>query len=201
MRLAHTGTELSGPVYGAEMVAVGDNDLTAQHEGEPLGQRIVVHGRITDSDGRGVPNSLIEIWQANAAGRYRHDADRWPAPIDSNFTGTGRTLTDQDGHYRFLTIRPGAYPWRNHQNAWRPAHIHFSLFGTMFLQHLVTQMYFPSDPLFEQDPLFNSIPDPGVRQRLIARFDWSETIPEWALGFRFDIVLRGSNATPFEATP
>jgi protocatechuate 3,4-dioxygenase beta subunit len=153
---------------------------------------------VLDSDGRAVPDTLLEIWQTNAAGRYRHVNDNWPAPLDPNFTGLGRTVTDSLGRYRFVTIRPGAYPWRNHVNAWRPAHIHFSLFGRAFTQRLVTQMYFPDDPLFFQDPVFNSIPDPAARQRLVSRFDMSNTEPEWALAFRFDLVLRGSAATPTE---
>ncbi len=151
-----------------------------------------------DEDGRPIPETLIEIWQANAAGRYRHIIDRHPAPLDPNFTGAGRCVTDAEGRYRFTTIRPGAYPWRNHANAWRPAHIHLSLFGPSFLSRLVTQMYFPGDPLFPFDPIFNSISDERARQRLIADFDLASTEPEWALGFRFDIVLRGRERTPFE---
>lgn len=196
--LPYGETELTGPVFGESVVVKTDNDLTAQHSGEPIGQRIIVHGRVSDSDGRPVRDSLIEIWQANAAGRYHHPDDQWAAPLDPNFTGAGRVLTDQDGRYSFTTIRPGAYPWRNHPNAWRPAHIHLSLFGTAFVQRLVTQLYFPDDPLFGQDPIFNSIPDPEARARLIARHDWEATKPEWALGFEFDIVLRGAEATPFE---
>jgi protocatechuate 3,4-dioxygenase, beta subunit len=196
--LPHTLTELTGPVLGAGRIGKDDNDLTAQHESEPQGQRILVHGQVLDSDGRAVPHTLVEVWQANAAGRYRHVVDNLPAPLDPNFTGVGRTMTDSEGRYEFLTIKPGAYPWRNHDNAWRPAHIHFSLFGQAFTQRLVTQMYFPDDPLFDRDPIFNSVPDPAARQRMIAAFDWSATKPEWALGFRFDIVLRGRNASVFE---
>jgi protocatechuate 3,4-dioxygenase beta subunit len=196
--LPHNLTEITGPVLGEGRVKPSDNDLTRQHAGEPQGQRIIVHGRVLDSDGRAVPDTLLEIWQTNAAGRYRHVNDNWPAPLDPNFTGLGRTVTDSLGRYRFVTIRPGAYPWRNHVNAWRPAHIHFSLFGRAFTQRLVTQMYFPDDPLFFQDPVFNSIPDPAARQRLVSRFDMSNTEPEWALAFRFDLVLRGSAATPTE---
>jgi protocatechuate 3,4-dioxygenase beta subunit len=181
-----------------EHVQPADADLTTQHAGEPLGERIIVFGRVSDSDGRPVSDSLVEVWQANAAGRYRHEVDQHPAPLDPNFSGVGRAMTDVDGSYRFVTIRPGAYPWRNHPNAWRPAHIHFSLFGRQFIDRLVTQMYFPGDPLFGQDPMFNSIPDPRGRERLIARFDLDHTEPEWALAFRFDIVLRGNHATPFE---
>jgi protocatechuate 3,4-dioxygenase beta subunit len=189
--------DVSGPVLGGD-ISADDADLTRQHRDDPLGERIVVFGRVTDSDGRPVRQSLIEVWQANAAGRYRHELDDHPAPLDPNFSGYGRALTDADGGFRFVTIRPGAYPWRNHPNAWRPAHIHFSLFGHQFLDRLVTQMYFPGDPLFGQDPIFNSVPDPRGRELLIARFDLEQTVPEWALAFRFDIVLRGRNATPFE---
>jgi protocatechuate 3,4-dioxygenase beta subunit len=153
---------------------------------------------VLDGDGRPVRDTLVEVWQANAGGRYHHDRDRHPSPLDPNFTGGGRCLTDDEGRYRFITIRPGAYPWPNHENAWRAAHIHFSLFGNAFPQRLVTQMYFPGDPLFWQDPIFNSIPDPAGRERLISRFDLNETVPEWALGFEWDIVLRGRDATPTE---
>ena len=152
-----------------------------------------------DSDGRAVPDTLIEIWQANAAGRYRHEVDRWPAPLDANFSGLGRTMTDSEGRYRFTTIKPGAYPWSNHYNAWRPAHIHFSLFGRAFVQRLVTQMYFPDDPLFPYDPIMNSIPDPEGRERLVSSFSLEQTEPDWALAFSWDIVLRGRDATPFES--
>ena len=195
--LPHTLTEITGPVLGEGRVGPADNDLTAGHAGEPVGQRIVVFGRLLDGDGRPVPHSLIEIWQANAGGRYRHAADRWPAPLDPNFAGVGRALTDAHGRYEFTTIKPGAYPWRNHDNAWRPAHIHFSLFGRSFTQRLVTQMYFPDDPLFDQDPIFNSVPE-AARPRLVSRFSLERTRPEWALAFEFDIVLRGRDATPFE---
>jgi protocatechuate 3,4-dioxygenase beta subunit len=157
-----------------------------------------VAGRVLDEDGRPVPNTLVELWQCNAAGRYRHVVDDHPAPLDPHFTGAGRTITDAEGRYRFMTIKPGAYPWRNHPNAWRPAHIHFSLFGTSFLSRLVTQMYFPNDPLFPHDPIFNSIPDERARRRLISQFDLDLTEPLWALGYRFDIVLRGRDSTPFE---
>jgi protocatechuate 3,4-dioxygenase beta subunit len=193
-----TPSEASGPVYGESAVAETDHDLTRFGEHEPLGQRIVVGGRVLEEDGRPVRNSLIEIWQANAAGRYRHDSDRHDAPLDPNFGGAGRCLTDADGRYEFVTIKPGCYPWANHPNAWRPAHIHFSLFGRAFSQRLVTQMYFPDDPLFPYDPIFESVRDPAARRRLIARFDLETTIPDQALGFVFDIVLRGLAATPFE---
>ncbi len=191
-------TEVTGPVLGDRKPSALDADLTKQHTGEPQGQRIIVQGRVRDSDGRPVPDTLIEVWQANAGGRYRHIWDRWDSPIDPNFTGLGRAMTDAFGQYKFITIKPGAYPWKNHLNAWRPAHIHFSLFGRAFTQRLVSQMYFPGDPLFFQDPIFNSIPDPAARQRLVARFNLDETVPEWALAYDFDIVLRGSGATPFE---
>jgi protocatechuate 3,4-dioxygenase, beta subunit len=193
-------TEVTGPVLGEDRIRDGDADLTRPPgaEGEAQGQRIVVHGRVLDGDGRPVPHTLVEVWQTNAAGRYRHARDNWPAPLDPNFTGAGRVLTDADGWYRFLTIKPGIYPWGNHYNAWRPAHIHFSLFGRAFTQRLVTQMYFPDDPMFDHDPIFNSIPDEKARQRLIARFDLASTQPEWALAYQFDIVLRGSAATPTE---
>jgi protocatechuate 3,4-dioxygenase beta subunit len=199
--LPHLLTELTGPLLGAGEVRPVDADLTRQHGGEPLGQRIVVHGRVLDQSGRPVPHTLIELWQANSAGRYAHTEDQHPAPLDPNFSGVGRCLTDAEGSYRFVTIRPGAYPWGNHDNAWRPAHIHFSLFGRAFTQRLVTQMYFPGDPLFEHDPIFNSVPDPAARQRLVSRFDLSATVPEWALGFRFDIVLRGPLSTPLDPDP
>jgi protocatechuate 3,4-dioxygenase beta subunit len=187
--LPRTLSETTGPVFGKDAVGQLDNDLTRQHAGEPLGERILVTGRVTDTDGRPIRSTLIEIWQANAAGRYRHDADRHAAPLDPNFTGAGRTLTDGDGRYSFTTIKPGAYPWRNHPNAWRPAHIHFSLFGRSFTERLVTQMYFPGDPLFDADPIFQSIRDPKDRALLVSSFDWETTTPEWALGFRFDIVV------------
>jgi protocatechuate 3,4-dioxygenase beta subunit len=179
-------------------MAPTDNDLTRQHAGEPLGERIIVTGRVLDDGGRPVRNTLIEIWQAHAAGRYFHQKDDHPAPLDPNFTGAGRVLTDAEGRYQFTTIKPGAYPWRNHPNAWRPAHIHFSLFGTAFVTRLVTQMYFPGDPLFAYDPIFQSISDERARQRLISKFDLETTRPDWALGYQFDIVLRGREATPFE---
>jgi protocatechuate 3,4-dioxygenase, beta subunit len=188
----------TGPAFGAGDVGEADADLTAQHDGEPLGERIVVSGRVLGSDGRPVPETLIEIWQANAAGRYRHENDAHPAPLDPNFTGAGRCLTDSDGRYRFLTVKPGAYPWRNHPNAWRPAHIHLSVFGRAFTDRLVTQMYFPGDPLFDVDPIFQAIRDPAARQRLVSTFDWETTTPEWALGYRFDLVLGGRDGTPLE---
>lgn len=191
-------SDLSAPVYGYLPLGPADHDLTRQHAGEARGQRIVVAGQVRDDDGRPVPHALVEIWQANAAGRYFHVVDDHPAPLDPYFTGAGRVMTDADGRYRFVTIKPGAYPWKNHHNAWRPAHIHFSLFGSLFLSRLVTQMYFPDDPLFAYDPIFQSIRDERARARLIASFDLELTEPMWALGYRFDIVLRGRDATPFE---
>ncbi len=195
--LPHRLTEITGPLLGEGRVTAADADLTRQHAGEPQGQRIVVHGRVLDSDGRAVPHTLVEIWQANAGGRYRHVVDNWPSPVDPNFTGLGRCLTDAQGRYEFLTIKPGAYPWGNHDNAWRPAHIHFSLFGRAFTQRLVTQMYFPDDPLFFQDPIFNAIPR-AARPAAISRFDYERTEPNWALAFSWDIVLRGTGQTPWE---
>jgi protocatechuate 3,4-dioxygenase, beta subunit len=194
-----TLSELTGPAFGDGDVGELDHDLTRRHGGEPLGERIIVSGQVTDVNGRPVRFALIEIWQANAAGRYVHDGDRHPAPLDPNFTGAGRCLTDDDGRYRFVTVKPGAYPWKNHENAWRPAHIHLSLFGRAFTNRLVTQMYFPGDPLFEQDPIFQSVRDPKARERLVSSFDLGSTVPEWALGYRFDVVLGGPAATPLEA--
>jgi protocatechuate 3,4-dioxygenase, beta subunit len=185
----------TGPVFGAADVDPADSDLTSHHEGEPLGERIIVGGRVLDSGGRPIPHTLVEVWQANAAGRYAHEVDRHSAPLDPNFTGAGRCLTDAEGNYRFVTVKPGAYPWKNHANAWRPAHIHFSVFGRAFADRLVTQMYFPGDPLFAHDPIFQSVRDTKARERLISSFDLETTEPEWALGYRFDIVLR---TTPFE---
>jgi protocatechuate 3,4-dioxygenase beta subunit len=201
IQLPYTVSEVSGPVYGQSRVGETDNDLTRQHASDPLGERVIVSGRVLDENGRAVPHALIEIWQANAAGRYFHARDDHRAPLDPNFTGAGRTLTDQDGRYRFVTIKPGAYPWRNHHNAWRPAHIHFSLYGPALVTRLVTQMYFPGDPLFSHDPILQSIPDEKARQRLVSKFDFDTTQPEWALGYRFDIVLRGRESTPFEGRP
>jgi protocatechuate 3,4-dioxygenase beta subunit len=196
--LPHTLSELSGPAYGHGDIRAGDDDLTRQHAGEPLGERIIVHGFVVDEDARPIPDTLIEIWQCNAAGRYIHVVDQHPAPLDPNFTGAGRCVTDAQGYFRFVTIKPGAYPWRNHHNAWRPAHIHLSLFGHSFLQRLVTQMFFPTDPLCAFDPVFNSVEDPVARARQVATFDLDATVPEWALAYRFDIALRGRNATPME---
>jgi protocatechuate 3,4-dioxygenase, beta subunit len=191
-------SELTGPIYGDGPLSETDADLTRQHAAEPLGQRIVVTGRVLASDGKPLRGQLVEIWQANAAGRYDHVVDTWDAPLDPNFSGGGRSLTDDDGTYRFVTVMPGAYPWGNHPNAWRPRHIHFSLFGRVFPERLVTQMYFPGDPLFPFDPIFNSIADERARQRLVSEFDLELTKPDWALGFRFDIVLGGREPTPLE---
>jgi protocatechuate 3,4-dioxygenase, beta subunit len=198
LRLPQNFSDLTAPVYGYLPIGEVDNDLTRQHAAAPLGERIVVSGQVRDENGRPVPNTLVEIWQCNAAGRYRHARDDHPAPLDPNFSGAGRTITDDQGYYDFVTIKPGAYPWRNHPNAWRPAHIHFSLFGSSFQSRLVTQMYFPGDPLFAYDPIFQSVPDERARLRLVAAFDLMLTQPEWALGYRFDIVLRGRDSTPFE---
>ena len=185
-------TETSGPLSASGRVTPADADLTRGHGGEPLGERIVVTGRVLDEAQRPVAGTLVEIWQANAAGRYAHDADRHPAPLDPHFGGAGRCVTGADGGYRFTTIRPGAYPWRNHENAWRPAHIHFSLLGRSFAQRLVTQMYFPGDPLLDHDPITASVPDPAGRGRLVARWSAEVTEPDWALGYVFDIVLGGT---------
>jgi protocatechuate 3,4-dioxygenase beta subunit len=196
--LPHTLSERTGPVFGHGLLRPNDNDLTAQHTGQPLGERMLVHGRVLDEDGRPVRSALVEVWQANAAGRYLHKVDQHDAPLDPNFSGAGRVITDDQGYYQFRTIKPGAYPWGNHYNAWRPQHIHFSLFGAGILSRLVTQMYFPSDPLHALDPIFNSITDPRARERLIARFDIEKTEPAFALAYEFNIVLRGTNDTPFE---
>jgi protocatechuate 3,4-dioxygenase beta subunit len=192
--------DLEGPVFGHELIGELDHDLTRQHAGEPLGERIVVTGRVLDEDDRPVRGALVEVWQANAAGRYRHEVDRHPAPLDPNFSGAGRCLTGDDGRWRFVTIKPGSYPWGNHENAWRPQHIHFSVFGRQFTHRLVTQMYFPGDPLLEFDPIAHSVRDPKARELLIARFDLGTTQPEWALGYQWDIVLGrgGSCTTPLE---
>ena len=201
VRIPHTLTEVTGPggvwerLMGPAML-----DRTRQHKGEPIGQRIVVSGRVLDETGRPVPNTVVEIWQANAAGRYIHVRDQWDAPLDPNFTGVGRVITGADGTYRFLTIKPGAYPWGNHKNAWRPEHIHFSLFGPAFATRLVTQMYFPGDPLIPIDPIANAAPV-EARDRMVSRFDIETTQEAFALGYVFDIVLRGRQATPFENQP
>ena len=196
--LPGTETELTGPAFGPSAAGPLDSDLTRQHEGEPMGQRIVLEGRVLGADGKPLRGQLVEIWQANAGGRYRHAVDTHDAPLDPNFSGAGRCLTDDDGRYRFVTIKPGIYPWGNHPNAWRPAHIHFSLFGRAVSDRLVTQMYFPDDPLFPFDPIFNSVRDEAGRARLVCRFDLELTEPDQALGFRWDVVLGGREATPLE---
>lgn len=193
--IPQTLSELTGPVFPYRGFGPLITDLTRQHGGEPIGERIILHGRVLDEDGRPVPLTLVEIWQANAAGRYAHGVDNHDAPLDPNFSGIGRALTDAEGRYRFVTIMPGRYPFKNHHNAWRPAHIHFSLPGPNFLTRLATQMYFPGDPLLAFDPIYQGIPA-AVRDRVVARFDLEATEPEWALAFRFDIVLRGREATP-----
>jgi protocatechuate 3,4-dioxygenase, beta subunit len=190
--------ELRGPVFGVTDVTALDSDLTRQHAGEPLGERITVAGRVLDRRGRPIRGQLVEIWQANASGRYAHQRDQHPAPLDPNFTGVGRCLTDESGRYQFTTIKPGPYPWLNHVSAWRPAHIHFSLFGTAFTQRLITQMYFPGDPLFPFDPIFQSVTDDAARERLVSAYDHDLSSPEWSLGYRWDLVLDGPAATLFE---
>lgn len=198
IEIPHTLTEVTGPQFTLDDISREGCDLTRAGSGQPVGERIIVSGRVLDEDGRPVRNALVEVWQANSAGRYRHDGDHHDAPLDPNFTGRGQTLTDEDGNYRFVSIKPGAYPWRNHSNAWRPAHIHFSLFGPAFVTRLVTQMYFPGDPLLPFDPIYNCTAAEAARKRLISTFDWDTTIPETALGYRFDIILRGRDATPME---
>ena len=197
--IAQTLSEITGPRFAPDIVGPADADLTRFSGGEALGERIIVTGRVLDEDGRAIPDSLIEIWQANAAGRYAHESDQHEAPLDPHFSGIGKVMTDDHGRYRFLTVKPGAYPWRNHYNAWRPQHIHFSLFGPCFATRLITQMYFPGDPLLALDPIFNSVPEEAARERLVASFDIEVTIPERAIGYRFDFVLRGRNATPAQS--
>ena len=193
-------SDLTGPAFGESDVSALDADLTknAIVNGEPIGERIIVVGKVTDDRGKPIPNTLVEVWQANACGRYIHKRDQHDAPLDPNFKGAGRILTDGNGEYRFISIKPGAYPWRNHENAWRPAHIHFSVFGRSFSSRLVTQMYFPGDPLLSLDPIYNGIPDGKGRERLISDYAHDITKPEWALGYRFNIVVCGSQQTPFE---
>jgi protocatechuate 3,4-dioxygenase beta subunit len=196
--IPQTLSEITGPTeHWERLMGPAMADLTTGLAGEPLGERIVVSGRVLDGDGTPVRNTMVELWQANAAGRYAHDGDQHHAPLDPNFTGKGRVTTDDEGRYRFVTVKPGAYPWRNHYNAWRPQHIHFSLFGPGFATRLVTQMYFPGDPLLEIDPIANSVPR-EARDLLVSRFDLETTVPEIALGYLFDIVLRGRASTPFE---
>jgi protocatechuate 3,4-dioxygenase beta subunit len=194
--IPQTLSELTGPSYPYSSIGGPDADLTRQHAGEPIGERIILHGQVLDEDGRPVPQTLVEIWQANAAGRYAHGVDNHDAPLDPNFSGTGRAITDADGRYRFVTIMPGRYPFQNHHNAWRPAHVHFSLLGPNFLTRLVTQMFFPGDPLQAFDPIYQGVPE-HARSRVVAAFDLETTVPDWSLAFRFDLVLRGREATPF----
>jgi protocatechuate 3,4-dioxygenase beta subunit len=196
-------SEITGPCYGSEKLWPGSSDLTRPEGGggEAQGQRIVVHGQVRDDRDRPVHNALLEVWQANAAGRYHHDVDRHDAPLDPCFHGRGAVVTDGEGRYELLTIEPGAYPWGNHTNAWRPKHIHFSLFGVSLASRLVTQMYFPGDGLLPLDPIFNSVPDPDARERLVARFDHDASRPDYALAYRFDMVLRGPEETPWETRP
>lgn len=196
--IPYTLSEITGPSFNPDMIPQTACDLTRQHHSDPIGERIVVSGRVLDEDCRPVRNTLVEIWQANAAGRYDHESDQHDAPLDPNFTGSGRAMTDDEGRYKFVTIRPGPYPWGNHPNAWRPAHIHFSLFGHAFATRLVTQMFFPGDPLLALDPIFKCTADESARNRLISIFDLDTTIAMHALGYRFDIVLRGREATPME---
>jgi protocatechuate 3,4-dioxygenase beta subunit len=190
--------EVSAPLLAGETIGALDHDLTRQHDAEPIGERISISGRVLDEHGNPVAGALIEVWQANAAGRYAHLSDQHEAPLDPNFSGAGRCITDATGAYRFITVKPGAYPWRNHPNAWRPAHVHFSVFTPAFSQRLITQMYFPGDPLFEQDPIFNSVPDQDARQRLVARWSPELTEPEWSLGYAWDIIVAGRDATPLD---
>lgn len=198
--IQQTLSEITGPLFSDIQLQPGENDLTHDPATgkEAIGERIIVVGRVLDEDERPVPNTLIEIWQANAAGRYHHPVDQHSAPLDPNFTGAGRCVSNEQGEYRYLTIKPGAYPWQNHPNAWRPAHIHLSLFGPSFVTRLVTQMFFPDDPLIPFDPILESVPTKNGRQRLISTYDHNVTEPGFALGYRFDIVLRGRRATPFE---
>lgn len=198
VKIPQTLTEVTGPAgCWDQLMGPALADLTKQHNGAPIGQRIAVSGRVLDEAGRPVPNTVMEIWQCNAAGRYVHRKDQWDAPLDPNFTGAGRVVTDDEGRYRFISVRPGAYPWGNHHNAWRPAHIHLSLLGPAFATRLVTQMYFPDDPLIDIDPIAGAVPEP-YRRRLVSRFDIETTQPNFALGYLFDIVLRGADATPME---
>ncbi|HLH78600.1 MAG TPA: protocatechuate 3,4-dioxygenase subunit beta [Candidatus Binataceae bacterium] len=196
VKVEPTLSEITGPNLGKEYLRPGDLDMTHYNGGEAVGQRIIVTGHVLDEDGRPVRDALLEIWQANSCGRYHNDGDQHDAPLDPHFYGKGAVVTDGNGEYRFVTIKPGAYPWRNHYNAWRPNHIHYSIFGAGLATRLITQMYFSGDPLLPLDPIFNSVPDAQARQRLLADLDMSVTVPESALGYRFDIVLRGRNATP-----
>lgn len=202
--LENTASEITGPVFGHDDIAPIDNDLLlnfAQAGQSPIGERIIVHGRVLDENARAVPDTLVELWQANAGGRYRHKKDTYLAPVDANFGGCGRTLTDADGYYFFRTVKPGAYPWRNWVNSWRPAHIHLSVFGRAFAQRLITQMYFEGDPLIAQCPIVNTVADPEAVAQLVAPLDMNASIPFDLLAYKFDIVLRGRRATLFENRP
>ena len=199
LRIPQSITETTGPQFREDRYP-SIIDLSKVASGEAQGQRIIVEGHVRDEDGRPVPHTMIEIWQANSTGRYHHEGDQHDAPLDPHFHGAGRIFTDAEGKYRYTTIKPGAYPWRNHHNAWRPNHIHYSLFGPGFATRLITQMYFEGDPLLKYDPIYNTIPDEAARTRMIADFDLGLTEPEWALGYRFDVTLRGRGATPFEDT-
>ena len=203
LSLQTSASELTGPTFGRNDIAALDNDLIRNyaHGGTPIGERIIVHGRVLDENARPVPHTLVEIWQANAGGRYRHKKDSYLAPIDPNFGGCGRTLTDENGYYVFRTIKPGAYPWRNWVNNWRPAHIHVSVFGTAFAQRLITQMYFEGDPLIAKCPIVQTIPDPRAIDQLVAALDMNASVPLDAIAYKFDIVLRGTRSTYFENRP
>jgi protocatechuate 3,4-dioxygenase, beta subunit len=196
LRVEHTLSEVTGPSFAGGWTGPDKIDLTRQHKGQPIGERMIVAGRILDENARPIPRTLVELWQANSAGRYLHEADQHDAPLDPNFTGAGHVITNENGEYRFVTIVPGAYPWRNTPNAWRSQHLHFSVFGPAFATRVITQMYFPGDPLLEYDPIFHSIPDEAARNRLVSRYDPTLSVAEWALGYRFDMVLRGRAATP-----
>jgi len=198
IQIDETVTEVTGPVFAGGWAGPDAADLTRRHQGEPLGERIIVTGRVLDEDARPVPGTLVELWQCNAAGRYRHPIDQHDAPLDHNFDGVGQVVSNEHGEYRFLTIKPGAYPWRNTPNAWRPAHLHFGVFGPAFATRLITQMYFPGDPLLAYDAIYHGVPDKAARERLIASYEPDLSEAEWALGYRFDIVLRGREATPIE---
>ena len=200
LALQQSLSELTGPVFGHDTLGPLDNDLllNARVDRDPIGERIIIHGRVLDQNGRGVPGALVEVWQCNAGGRYRHVKDNYVAALDPNFGGCGRCITDQDGWYKFRTIKPGPYPWRNRIDDWRPAHIHYSIFGHSFVTRLITQLYFEGDPLLKHDPIYHTIPDPEGREQLIAKLDMTAGVPLDTLGYRFDIVLRGRRQTPFE---
>ena len=200
LALENSLSEITGPVFSHNDIDPLDNDLLKNysHGGDPIGERIIVHGRVLDENARPVPNTLVEIWQANAGGRYRHKKDTYLAPIDPNFGGCGRTMTDQDGYYYFRTVKPGAYPWRNWVNNWRPAHIHFSIFGAAFAQRLITQLYFEGDPLIARCPIVQTVPDVDAIDQLVAKLDMNASVPLDSIAYRFDIVLRGRRSTLFE---